>query len=515
MKHNKSRFGNKLQAAFIAAAMVLGTFCNADAQKLVIVGTNDTHSQIDPTDDDNMGGVLRRKVLVDSIRQANPNVLLVDMGDPVQGTMYFNLYGGEVENMVMNDLGYDIRILGNHDFDNGVDELLRNIRNSNSEFVSTNYRFADPELASLFRPYLIKEVDGKRVAFIGINLQPKGMISEGNYDGVEYLDAMKAANATAWHLRHNEGVDKVVALTHIGYAPSGTGTSDTELAGASEDIDLILGGHSHTLVDPRNPQKSVAWHLPSADSDSVAVTQAGKAGKYVAVVELDLGTNDISYEVIPVDSRLDAGVDPVLDAKIEPYREGVRRVMEKPVGKTGAAFEKDSDELLNLVADFIRDRGNELYDESVDFAIINKGGIRRGLPKGTVTQGQIQSMLPFNNKVVVLELTGKDILDTYAVMTLTDGNGISSEARVNYDPQTKTITAATVGGVDIDPDKTYTVATIDYLANGGDYMSPLTRGNKVAGSPDKVYDDLLFMLTEGKYKNRTLRPDKTKRFTAK
>lgn len=503
-----------LNMVVCATALAIVGSCHLTAlgQKLVLIGTNDTHSQIDPTDDTDMGGVLRRKVLIDSIRNANDNVLLVDLGDPVQGTMYFNLYGGDVENMVMNELGYDIRILGNHDFDNGMAELKRNYMNVKSDLLSTNYKFSDGDLARIFKPYIIKTIDGKKVGFIGINLQPKGMISEGNYDGVEYLDALKAANATAWHLKHNEGVDMVVALTHIGYAPSGTGTSDTELAAVSEDIDLIMGGHSHTLVNPQNSE--YAWRLPSADDDMVVVTQAGKAGQNIAVVEVDLAANTMDYKLIPVDKRLDSKSDAALNAKIEPYRKGVDEVMKKPVGKLSFALDKSSDELLNFVADFIRDRGKQLAG-NIDFAIVNKGGIRRGLPKGTITQGQIQSMLPFNNKVVVLEISGKDILDNLAIMARTDGNGLSSEAKVVYDPTTDSIVEATVNGKSIQPDKVYRLATIDYLANGGDYMTPLTHGKWLAQSPDKVYDDLLVMLTKGKYKGKTIRPATQKRFIIK
>ena len=493
-------------------AIGLFTVVSVDARKLVIIGTNDTHSQIDPTDDDNMGGILRRKVVIDSIRGANDNSLLIDMGDAVQGTMYFNLYGGEVENMLMDELGYDIRILGNHDFDNGMDELKKNIKSTNSQWLSTNYKFDDKELAAIFKPYLIKEIDGKKIAFIGVNLNPKGMISEGNYDGVTYLDAMKAANATAWHLKHNEGVDRVIALTHIGYAPSGSGTSDTELASVSEDIDLIMGGHSHTVINPAS-SKTVPWMLPTADTDSVTVTQAGKSGKYLAVVEYDLDSGAADYKIIPVDKRYDDRTDASLDEKIAPYRKGVDEIMNRPVGKLSMALDKESDELLNLIADFIRDRGLQLTDE-VDFAIINKGGIRRGLPKGKITQGQIQSMLPFNNKVVVLEISGADILDNLSIMANTGGNGLSSEAYVEYNPVDNSILKATVNGKNIEADRIYRLATIDYLANGGDYMTPLKNGKVIAGSPDKVYDDFLDMLTKGKYKGRTLVPATSKRMKA-
>lgn len=507
------KFTKILTGAFLLASATWLT-APAEAQKLVLIGTNDTHSQIDPDDQDGKGGVLRRKALIDSIRGANDNVLLVDLGDAVQGTMYFNLFGGEVENMVMNEMDYDIRILGNHDFDNGVDELVKNLEKVDSRLLSTNYAFTDPRLNDIFDHYLIAEVEGKKVGFIGINLQPKGMIAEGNYDGVEYLDALEAANSTAWHLKHNEGVDKVVALTHIGYYSSGNETSDTKLAAASSEIDLIMGGHSHTVINPADTA-GVSYLLPAKTEDgTVMVTQAGKSGKYVAVVEMDLESGNMEYKLLPVDARYDDRLDSHLDSLIMPYRKGVEAVMNKPVGRTARAFDKDSDELLNLVSDFIRDRGKDLYGD-IDFAIVNKGGIRRGLPKGTITQGQIQSMLPFNNKVVVLEISGQDILDNFGIMARTQGNGISEEAAVVYDPETRKIVEATVKGQPIDPNRTYRIATIDYLANGGDYMTPLTHGKVVAASKDKVYDDFLAMLTTGRYKGKKLNAKTTKRFRPK
>lgn len=489
-----------------AAALFAGVNADVYSQKLVLIGTNDTHSQIDP-DEDGLGGVLRRKVVIDSIRAANDNVLLIDMGDAVQGTMYFNLYRGKVENMVMDELGYDLRILGNHDFDNGVDELADNLNKTHSEYVSTNYRFDDAILSTLFRPYIVKDIEGKKVAFLGVNLKPKGMISEGNYDGVEYLDAIKAANATAWHLKHNEDIDYVVALTHIGYAPSGTGTSDTELAKLSEDIDLIMGGHSHTLL--KGGQNDTESRIINANGDTVLITQAGKAGKEIAVVEIDLAGKNADYKTISIDGRLDDRLDSALDAKLAPYRKGVDDVMNKPVGKLSASAEKGSDALLNLVADLIRDRGRQL-DPDIDFAITNRGGIRRGLPKGTITQGQIQSMLPFNNKVVVLEIKGSDLLDAFQVMTGSYGAGVSDEVTVVTNSPNGVLPI--INGEALDPDKTYKIATIDYLANGGDYMEPLTRATWVAQSPDKVYDDVLIMLTKGKYKGKTLKPDSKSRF---
>ena len=204
-----------IRKALPAIVLVAIAFA-ASAADLVILHTNDTHSQIDPTDK-GFGGVQRRKVFVDSVRAACPNVLLVDAGDAVQGTLFFTLYGGEVEMKVMNGLGYDLQILGNHDFDNGVDSMAHNVALSDAQWISTNYKFADPKVQRLFAPYKIYEMDGRKIAFIGLNVEPKGLIAEGNYDGVGYLDPVDAADATGWWLKNRLGADYVVALTHLGY----------------------------------------------------------------------------------------------------------------------------------------------------------------------------------------------------------------------------------------------------------------------------------------------------------
>ena len=166
--------------AAVAAMMMQG----AVAEEFVLIHTNDTHSQMDPTDK-GLGGVARRKVLVDSIRQAHPNSVLVDAGDAVQGTLFFTLYGGEVEMKMMNELGYDLAVLGNHDFDNGVDALAKNLALSDVQWLTTNYDLRGSELHKFFKPYNIQQFGNRKVGINGLNLDPKGMIAEGNYDGVK------------------------------------------------------------------------------------------------------------------------------------------------------------------------------------------------------------------------------------------------------------------------------------------------------------------------------------------
>lgn len=475
------------RGALLAGVCVCGMFM-AEGRELVILQTNDTHSQIDPTDK-GYGGVQRRKVFVDSVRAARPVVLLVDAGDAVQGTLFFTLYGGEVEMKAMNNLGYDIAILGNHDFDNGMEAMARNVAMSDADWLATNYEFSDSTVGKLFKPFRIYDYDGHKVGFIALNLDPEGMIAAGNADGVKYLDAVEAANAAAWWLKHQEGADMVVAVSHLGYenVPS---PSDQDIIRNTKDIDIVLGGHSHTLLSPGSGRE---W-IVNAVGDSVLVTQNAKSGEYITEVTIDLdsiGSKLPAYRQVRLGKEYDRQVDEYLAEMVAPYRKGVDDLMGKVIGKSARELPNDRPGLLNFVSDFVAERGGQLAGEPVDLALMNVGSLRRGLPKGDITQGMIISMQPFTNKILVMELSGKDLADAMDVYASRDGDGVSESVEVTYDPLTKKVTSFTVDGQPIDPEKTYKVATIDYLAGGGDYMEPLKHGKIIARSENIVYDDLI------------------------
>lgn len=480
------------------------------ARELVILHTNDTHSAIDPDDKDGLGGIARRKVVIDSVRAAEDNVILVDAGDIVQGTLYFNLFGGKVENKLMDALGYDIRILGNHEFDNGVDSLASVIKNAKSEFLATNYELSHSALADRFKKYTIREVDGKRIGFIAINLEPKGMISEGNYDGVEYLDAIEAANAAAWWLKNIEKCDAVIAVTHIGYDPS-MPPGDMALARSSSNIDVIIGGHTHDLIDPTNDRYK--WRVPNRMGNDVLVTQVGKSGKNIGKITFNLDDNTTDYSLIRIDERLDSRVDREIIDLIKPYRQGVDSLMLHHVGRTAKELVQGSPALINFATDIVLERGRELAD-NVDFAILNKGGIRRGLPKGTITEGQIITMLPFNNRVRVIDILGKDLLPAFEQMARVGGNGVSEgvEAAFAIDDSSgeAKLISVEIDGKPLDPNKTYRVATIDYMANGGDYMPTLAHHTQVAESRSVLYNDMLKFIRARK--NAKISPSDKVRF---
>lgn len=488
--------------AFAAGVLMCGIFsAEVRAEKLVILHTNDTHSQIDPIRKTNLGGILRRKAAIDSIRAVEPNVLLVDAGDVVQGSLFFYLYKGEVEARLMNEMGVDIGILGNHEFDNGMDELAKMLRLRKDELLATNYFLENSALKGMFKPYTVRTVGNKRLGFIGVNLNPEGMIAEGNADGVVYSDAVESADLAAKYLKEIEKVDAVVALTHIGYNPE-TPPGDSILALESENIDIIIGGHSHTVIDPSTPKGFEQSHAYNDEDMPLLISQTGKSGAYLGkiTVELDsLGSETYfpEYELIKIDSRFDGKPDAKMQAIIDEYRPGVDSLYRIPVGYARHDFNNKGISELNYMADFLYKRGSEINGSPVDFAIINKGGLRTDLPKGMISKGNIIDLLPFYNKIVIEDVCGADLIDVFDAMSRTAGNGVSSQVYAEYSPKTLKATKVLINGKPIDPERTYRIATIDYLSKGGDYLTGLKNGTIVNQSDKWLYDEMIDWLRTG------------------
>lgn len=513
-KHTQMALTAVAAAIFLATTAVSCTTDNHEyaGKRLVILHTNDTHSQIDP-DDKGRGGILRRKVLIDSVRGAEENVLLIDAGDAVQGTLYFTLYNGEVERKMMNELGYDVQILGNHEFDNGMESLARQYREINATKITTNYDLSGTELETLFVPYAIKEYSGRRIGIIGINLNPSGIIDEKNCTGVKYLDAIKTANATAQHLKATENADAIIAVTHVGYDESAPPTpSDLEIARNSENIDIIIGGHSHTLINPDSPDCPI-YKVANNNGDSVLIVQTEKGGRYLGEITLALDNMQPSYRLIPVNDRLDGRIDSNAAKLLKPYRHGVDSLMVVKVATSTKTLDSAEPALLNMVTDFVLQKGSELTAANIDLAIMNKGGIRRSLPEGDITKGMIITMLPFENHITVLELKGIDLKAALDVMAGRHGDGVSKGVKITYDDHTGKCTGISINGQRIEDNRIYRIATIDYLANGGDYMKPFTNGRIIGKSEQILYDDLLDYLESDKMKGKSLNPSNEERMT--
>lgn len=254
--------------------------------RLTILHTNDWHSQIDPFPDDggrnaNQGGVLRRASLIRQIRQQENNVLLFDSGDIFQGTPYFNFFLGELEMKLMTQMGYDAATIGNHDFDGGIENLATQLGHADFPMLSANYDFTGTPLQDRVEPYRVFDKQGIRVGVFGLGIELKGLVPAALYGKTTYHDPVERGNQTALHLRTRQKCDLIVCLSHLGYRYRSEKVSDVVLAAASRNIDVILGGHTHTFLDQ-------PVTVDNAEGKPVIINQVGFAG-------LRLGRLDITF----------------------------------------------------------------------------------------------------------------------------------------------------------------------------------------------------------------------------
>jgi len=252
---------------------------------ITVLHTNDTHSQIDPILDNDKsypakGGVARRATLVKRIRKENPNTLLLDGGDVMQGTPYFNFYKGEVEYKAMSLIGYDAGTLGNHEFDNGVEALAKALQFADFDIISTNYDVRGSALESKVKTHAVKVLSGVRVGLFGMGISPKGLITPDNFKPVQHLDPVRMTRGVVKLLREQERCTMVFGMSHLGYYPRAQKdeVGDTQVAAQVDGIDFIASGHTHTFMEKPAVQKS-----PSG-KDTV-IFQVGRSGIYVGRVD--------------------------------------------------------------------------------------------------------------------------------------------------------------------------------------------------------------------------------------
>lgn len=251
--------------------------------KITILHTNDVHSRIEPFPMDGgpyqgMDGVARRAALIRKIRAEEKNVLLLDAGDIFQGTPYFNYFGGELEMKLMSDMGYDAATMGNHDFDNGLEGFVRQLPKANFPILMANYDFRGTVMEGKTIPYTIFKREGVRVGVFGLGIELHGLVDQKNYGTTVYLDPIGKANETALVLRQRHGCGLVICLSHLGYSYKEGKVSDRILAAKTRNIDLIIGGHTHTFM----PQPEDIRNL---DGQITTINQVGWAGINVGRID--------------------------------------------------------------------------------------------------------------------------------------------------------------------------------------------------------------------------------------
>lgn len=254
---------------------------------VTILHTNDVHSRLDPFPMDGSrnagkGGVARRATLIQTIRKEQANVLLFDAGDIFQGTPYFNLYKGEPEILAMNRLGYDAGTLGNHDFDGGIDNMVTQFGKASFPLLIANYDFKNTVMDGRTIPFKLFEKDGVRIGVFGVGIQPEGLIPRAAYKETKYLDPIEVGNDIAARLRIDKKCDYVICLSHLGFKYTEPIVSDNVLAAKTRNIDLIIGGHTHTFLDA-----PVA--VNNLDGQPVWINQVGFAG-------INLGRIDLAFD---------------------------------------------------------------------------------------------------------------------------------------------------------------------------------------------------------------------------
>lgn len=275
--------------AFMGVSLSMSSFESVSKKHLTVLHTNDVHSYIDvfPANDPknpNLGGVARRSALIHSIREENPNVLLLDAGDIFQGTPYFNYYGGEIELKLMSMMRYDLATLGNHEFDNGIDGFYSKMHHADFDFVSANYNFENTILNGIVKPYKIFIKNGIKIGVFGLGVALEGLVDKKNYKETKYLNPVEISQDMTRILKHEKKCDLVICLSHIGYQYKNDPDRicDLKLAALTNDIDLIIGGHTHTFLEKPTV-------LKNADNKDVVVNQVGCYG-------INLGRVDFYFE---------------------------------------------------------------------------------------------------------------------------------------------------------------------------------------------------------------------------
>ncbi|MGI2327689.1 cell wall-binding repeat-containing protein [Planococcus sp. YIM B11945] len=467
---------------------------------LTIMHTNDTHANLD--------SVAKRVTLVNQIRTTNPNNLLLDAGDVFSGTLYFNEFQGQADLDFMNLMKYDAMTFGNHEFDLGANAdghkaLSEFIKGAKFPFVSANVDFSkDANIASLQNDEytaaaesgeifngMIKEIDGEKVGIFGLTTEETASISSPK--DVAFTDYIEAAEEAVEYFEKQD-VNKIIALSHLGYDDNKEIDNDQELAKAVPEIDVIVGGHTHTkITDPEKDKEGVPLTEDKAKIGNTVIVQAEQYSKFLG--ELDLTFNDegviTSYarqlhEVAMAEANKEAA------DKLAPYAEKIAGLKNQPTGATASValnggrneggVRQSETNLGNLITDGMLAGAKKIDPETV-IAVTNGGGIRAGIDEGEITVGEVLTVMPFGNSLAIMNLTGAEIKEALEISVKSypaESGGFLHVSGLfyNFDGKApageRVLTAYLDNGEELTPiedTKMYKVATNTFTAKGGDF----------------------------------------------
>lgn len=480
--------GLRLPVLVVALVVVCAAYAGlaaASENGVVILYMNDVHGRLESfkgQDDAPIGGLIKLATLVeDIVGEKGDNVIILNAGDALHGTNIVNLFEGKPMVEALEAIGIDAMAVGNHEFNFGQAALLKRAEEAKFVFLSANTIEADSRRA-LFPGAVILPVDGKRVGIFGLTTVDTPTVTHPkNVEGLEFLDPIKVSGWMVSYLRNQEKVDLVIGLTHIGY------DDDRLLAASVPGIDIIVGGHSHTKLDQ-----------PERVNDTIIV-QSGEHAQALGSLEAshqDGKITDYAGALIPCAPEVvdDSKIGEIVRA----YNKELEVKLGEVIGEAVVALDGEranvrtkETNLGNLVADVMRDAG------SADIALTNGGGIRASINAGSITVGDVFTVLPFDNTLVVLEVTGANIKAALerSVSEYPDQLGAFlqvSGLSFEFDPAKapgERVVSVSVDNKPLDEKKIYTVATNDFVAAGGDGYDML-KDAKVAFESGEMLRDI-------------------------
>ena len=269
-------------------------------KKITILHTNDVHSHIDPFPKNDPlnpsgGGVIARANLINLIKKDNPNTLVLDAGDVFQGTPYFNFFGGELELKLMSKMGYNASTLGNHEFDNGTEKLSKVLKHANFSFLNSNYTLKNTPLENKIKSHEIFKINGIKIGVFGLGIELEGLVEKKLYKGIKYLNPIEISKDISDDLKYNHKCDLVICLSHLGFSYSKDKNimCDLILAKQTKNIDLIIGGHTHTFLD--EPVK-----VKNLENKDVIINQVGCFGINLGKIDFYFSENNKQQEGISI-----------------------------------------------------------------------------------------------------------------------------------------------------------------------------------------------------------------------
>ncbi len=488
----------KLAAAFAltASALAVSTSASFADYTLNILHINDWHSRIESNnkyestcsaDDETagkcFGGAARLVTAVRDERQklSDQNVIFLNAGDNFQGSLFFTTYHGAAEAEFLNLMKPDAMTIGNHEFDEGEDSLAAFFDKATFPIVSANVRpDMQSKLADRVKPSVVLEVGGQKIGIVGAVANDTGVLSSPG----EHIDITEDVEGITKAVKElsNQGVDKIIALTHVGYP------RDIAAIAKIPGVDVVVGGHSHTLLS--NKVEGAAGPYPTwVDNPlgyKVPVVQAGSYSKYLGEVKVTFSDIGIVKEATGEPILLDASVepDPKVVERVKELKAPIEEEMSKVVAQTTAPIDGSRDtcraqecEMGDLVTDAMLDR---VKDQGVQFAITNGGGLRASIDDGPVTMGEVVTVLPFQNTLATFQMKGKDVVGSLenGLSQIEDGAGrFPQVAGLHYTFDKSAEPGSRVKSVEvkdgdnwtpIDPEKTYMIATNNFMRGGGD-----------------------------------------------